>query len=81
MTSSYTVYLAWLQSRNRELQWLEYLKSVFLDITNVTSWSVFQNQVTFSVAISWGNQIHFSLCANMSDFCLDSHINFIILCV
>ena len=30
----------------RELQWLEYLKSVSLEIPNVTSWSVFQNQVT-----------------------------------
>ena len=27
-------------------KWLEYLKSVFLEIPNVTSWSVFQNQVT-----------------------------------
>ena len=45
--SSNTVYLAWLQSSTRELQRLEYLKSVFLEIPNVTSWSVFQNQVTF----------------------------------
>ena len=44
--SSYTVYLAWLQSSTRELQWLEYLKSAFLKIPNVTTWSVFQIQVT-----------------------------------
>ena len=37
----------WLQSNTRELQWLQYLNSVFLEIANVTSWSVFQNQVTF----------------------------------
>ena len=28
----------------------------------------------FSVAISWGNKMDFSLCANMSGFCSDSHI-------
>ena len=37
----------WLQSSTRELQWLEYLKSVFLKIPYVTTWSVFQNQVTY----------------------------------
>ena len=47
--SSYTVYLAWLQCSTRELQWLEYLKSVFLEIPNVTTWSVFQNQVTYGI--------------------------------
>ena len=26
-----------------------------------------------SVAISWGNKMNFSLCANMSGFCSDSH--------
>ena len=40
------VYLVWLQSSTRELQWLEYLKSIFLEISNVTTWSVIQNQVT-----------------------------------
>ena len=44
--SSYTVYLAQLQSSTKELQWLEYLKSVFLKIPNVTTQLVFQNQVT-----------------------------------
>ena len=39
--------LAWLQSTTRELHWLHYLKSVFLKIPNVTTWSVFQNQVTY----------------------------------
>ena len=44
------IYLAWLQSTStRELQWLEYLKSVFLEIPNVTTWSVFQNRVTYVV--------------------------------
>ena len=28
----------------------------------------------FSVAKSWGNKKNFSLCANMSGFCSDSHI-------
>ena len=32
-----------------ELQWLEYLKSVFLEILNMTTWSVFQNQVTYII--------------------------------
>ena len=27
-----------------------------------------------SVAISWGNEMNFSLCRNMSGFCLDSQI-------
>ena len=27
----------------------------------------------FSVAISWGNKMNFSLSANMSGFCSDSH--------
>ena len=49
--SSYTVYLAWLQSSTRELWWLEYLKSVFLKIPNVTNWLVFQNQVTYTLLI------------------------------
>ena len=40
-------YLAGLQSSTRELQWLEYLKSVFLKIPNVTAWFIFQNQVTY----------------------------------
>ena len=41
------VYLAWLHSSTRELQWLQYLKSVFLETPNVTTLLVFQNQVTF----------------------------------
>ena len=28
----------------------------------------------FSVAISWGNKMNFSLCASMSGFCSDSHM-------
>ena len=28
----------------------------------------------FSEAISWGNKMNFSLCANMLGFCSDSHI-------
>ena len=28
----------------------------------------------FSVAISWGNKMNFSLSVNMSGFCSDSHI-------
>ena len=28
----------------------------------------------FSVAISWGNKMNFSLCANILGFCSDSHI-------
>ena len=39
----------WLQSSTRELQWLEYLKTVFLKIPNMTSWSVFRNQVTIII--------------------------------
>ena len=39
----------WLQSSTRKLQWLEYLISVFLEIQNVTIWSVFQNQVTYRI--------------------------------
>ena len=31
------MYLAWLQSSTRELQWLEYLKLVFLELPNVTT--------------------------------------------
>ena len=34
---SYTVYITWLQSSTMELQWLEYLQSVFLEIPNVTT--------------------------------------------
>ena len=36
-----------IKSSTRELQWLEYLKSVFFEIPNVTTWPVFQNQVTY----------------------------------
>ena len=28
----------------------------------------------FSVTISWGNKMNFSLCVNIPGFCLDSHI-------
>ena len=45
--SNHTVYLAWLQSSTRELQWLQHLKSVFLKLPNVTTWSVFQDQITY----------------------------------
>ena len=44
--SSYTLYLAWLQSSTRELQQLEYFKLVFLKIPNGITCSVFQNQFT-----------------------------------
>ena len=37
------VYLTWLQSSTRKPQWFQCLQ---LEIPNVTSWSVFQNQVT-----------------------------------
>ena len=43
----HTGYLAWLQSSTRDLQWLEYLKSVFLEIPNVTTWLLFQNKLTY----------------------------------
>ena len=36
-------------AHSRELQWLEYLQLVFLEIPNVTSWSVFQTQVTYDM--------------------------------
>ena len=42
----YTVNLARLQSSIREARWLQYLKSVFLVMQIVTTWQVFQNQVT-----------------------------------
>ena len=45
--SSYTVYLVWLYSSTVELQWLQYLKLLFLEIPNVTTLSVFQHQVTY----------------------------------
>ena len=45
--ASYTVYVALLQSSTRELQWVEYLKLVFLEILNVITWLVFRNQVTY----------------------------------
>ena len=50
--SSYTLYLAWLQSSTRELQGLEYLKSVFLEVPNVTTLLVFQNQVTYDSTVA-----------------------------
>ena len=39
--------LAWLYCTIGELQPIEYLKCVFLEILNVTTWSVFQNKVTY----------------------------------
>ena len=39
--------LAWLYCTIREPQPIQYLKSVFLEILNVTTWSVFQNKVTY----------------------------------
>ena len=36
-----------------ELQWLKYLKLVFLKIPNVTIWSVFQNQVTYAMILNF----------------------------
>ena len=44
--SSYTANLAWLQSSTREPWWLQYFKSVFLEMSIVTIWSVFSNPVT-----------------------------------
>ena len=40
--------LAWLYCTIGELQPIEYLKCVFLEILNVTTWSVFQNKVTYN---------------------------------
>ena len=49
--------LAWLYCTIGELQPIEYLKSVFLEILNVTTWTVFQNKVTyedsFTLAITY----------------------------
>ena len=36
-----------------KLQWLKYLKLVFLKIPNVTIWSVFQNQVTYAMILNF----------------------------
>ena len=36
-------------SSTRELQWLEYLKSIFLEIPNVTTWLDFQTQITYMI--------------------------------
>ena len=44
--------LAWLYCTIGELQPIEYLKCVFLEILNVTTWSVFQNKVTYIIIIS-----------------------------
>ena len=41
------VSLVWLYCTIAELQPIQYLKSVFLEILNVTTWSVFQNKVTY----------------------------------
>ena len=38
----------WLKSNTRKPQWFQYLKLVFLEIANVTIWSVFWNQVTYA---------------------------------
>ena len=47
--SAYVVSLAWLYSTFGEPQPIQYLTSVFLEILNVTTWSVFQNQVTYKL--------------------------------
>ena len=44
-----TVNLTWLQSSMREPWWLQCLKSLLLEILFATTWSVFQNQVTYAV--------------------------------
>ena len=43
--------LAWLYCTIGELQPIQYLKSVFLEILNVTTWSVFQNKVTYNLTL------------------------------
>ena len=48
----YAVYLVWLQSSTRKLQWLEYLNSIFPEIPNLISWSVFQDQVAHIQTVS-----------------------------
>ena len=45
--SSYTANVAWLQSSTREPWRLQYFKLVFLEMSIVTLWSVFQNPVTY----------------------------------
>ena len=44
--ANYTVYLACQQSSTRKPQWFQNLKLAFLETPNVTTWLVFQNQVT-----------------------------------
>ena len=46
----YVVSLAWLCCTFREAQPIQYLKPIFLKILNVTTWLVFQDQVTFQDA-------------------------------
>ena len=46
--SGIAIQYIWLQSSTSELQWHKYLKLVFLRIPNVTTWSVFQNTVTYT---------------------------------
>ena len=50
--SSYTANLVWLQSSTREPWQLQYFKSVFLEISIVTFWSVFPNLVTYSLILT-----------------------------
>ena len=52
--SSYTANLAWLQSSTRESWWLQYFKSVFLEMSVVTIWSVFPNPVTYVLKMLLG---------------------------
>ena len=40
--------LAWLHHTIGEPQPIQYLKSIFLEILNVTTWLVFQNHVTIA---------------------------------
>ena len=51
--SSYTANLAWLQSSTREPWWLLCFKSVFLEMSIVTIWSVFPNPVTYVKNLSF----------------------------
>ena len=63
--SSYTANLAWLQSSTREPWRLQYFKSVFLEMSIVTLWSVFPNPVTYVLIIKAMVTLHVLMWVNI----------------
>ena len=67
--SSCTLNLVWLKSSTREPQEFQYFKLVFLKLPNMTTWSVFQNQVIYNKNLLYPSRRNDSCRTHLQNSC------------